>query len=66
MDRRLQKIVNILQEMMVANASGASGGFSDKSDAAGPTAGVSKKIYLGKGSRRKWLDDVRKRKIKRS
>jgi hypothetical protein len=58
MDRRLQKVYDILKEMMVANAPGASGGFSDTSDPKGPVAG--RNIYLGKGSRKRWLDHVRK------
>jgi hypothetical protein len=61
MDRRLQKICTILREMMVANSPGTSGGFSDKSDSSGPVAGYSKKIYLGRGSRKRWMkDNVRK------
>jgi len=58
MDRRLQKVYDILKEMMVANAPGASGGFSDNSDPKGPVAG--RNIYMGKGSRKRWLDHVRK------
>lgn len=62
MDRRLQKVYDILKEMMVANAPGASGGFSDESDPKGPVAG--RNIYLGKGSRKRWLDHVRNRKTR--
>lgn len=61
MDRRLQKVCNILREMMVANAPGTSGGFSSESDPSGPVAGYSKKIYLGRGSRKRWMKtNVRK------
>jgi len=52
---------------MVANAPGGSGGFSQSSDAAGPTAGydpVMKKrqIKMPPGSRKKWLDHLRGKK----
>lgn len=53
---------------MVANAPGGSGGFSQSSDAAGPTAGydpVMKKrqIKMPPGSRKKWLDHLRGKKV---
>lgn len=53
------------EEMMVANAPGTSGGFGQKSAAAGPTAGCDpvmskmkrrkKIIGLGPGSRKRWM-----------
>ena len=53
------------EEMMAANAAGASGGFSADSPAAGPTAGKEtpmgkvqkrkKVIGLGPGSRKRWM-----------
>jgi len=61
MDYRLSKIINIirnLNEEMVANAPGTSGGFSAGSDPSGPVAGIGipmsgmisrKKTILGKG-----------------
>ena len=55
MDRRLKKIVNIVEEMMAANAVGKSGGFSGDSKPEGPVAG--KHIYLGAGSRKRWMKD---------
>ena len=66
-DPRLQKVIDLirnLNEEMVANAPGASGGFGQSSPAAGPTAGLDhvmgkmrrrkKIIGLGKGSRNRW------------
>ena len=53
------------EEMMAANAAGASGGFGADSPAAGPTAGKptligkmarrKKVIGLGPGSRKRWM-----------
>lgn len=37
--RKIDRIVNNLKEMMVANPPGQSGGFSGNSSASGPTAG---------------------------
>jgi hypothetical protein len=55
------------EEMMAANAAGASGGFSADSPAAGPTAGKEtpmgkvqkrkKVIGLGPGSRKRWMGE---------
>ena len=39
MDRRLEKVIDIIKESMVANAPGAGGGFANSSDSSGPTAG---------------------------
>ena len=54
------------EEMMSANATGASGGFGADSPAAGPTAGKEtpmgkmqkrkKIIGLGAGSRKRWMN----------
>ena len=44
MDRRLKKIVDIVQEMMAGNAVGASGGFGGKADSSGPVAGYDKPL----------------------
>ena len=79
MDYRLSKIINIirnLNEEMVANSPGSSGGFSAGSDPSGPTAGIGvpmsgmisrKKTILGKGkylgARKRWgLKRKKKRK----
>ena len=70
MDRRLKKIVDIVQEMMAGNAVGASGGFGGGADSSGPVAGYDKPLKkkrkptpVGRyGSRKPWLDHVRKTK----
>ena len=69
MDRRLKKIVDIVQEMMAGNAVGASGGFGGGADSSGPVAGYDKPLKKRKptpigryGSRKPWLDHVRKTK----
>lgn len=46
MDKR-DRIINMIREMMVANAPGESGGFSAKSPAAGPTAGFDPLMGIG-------------------
>lgn len=74
MDRRLKKIVDIVQEMMAGNAVGASGGFGGKADSSGPVAGYDKPLKkkrkptpIGRyGSRKPWLDHVRNSKTKGS
>ena len=62
--KKLDKIISIIREQMVANAPGASGGFSGSSDPKGPTAGFDpvmgltrRKKYasLGAGSRKRWM-----------
>ena len=62
--KKLDWIVSIIREQMIANAPGASGGFSGSSDAKGPTAGFDpvmglarRKKYasLGVGSRKRWM-----------
>lgn len=40
---------------MVANAPGNQGGFGAEAEAKGPRAGYSNRIYLGKGSRKRWM-----------
>ena len=59
MDRRLKRIITIVEDMMAANAVGQSGGFSNTSDPKGPVAG--KHIYLGRGSRKRWMKDRTKK-----
>ena len=64
--KSVDKVIQILREMMVANAPGTGGGFSTKSPAEGPVAGkdemmrnkkVQKRyIYGGQKSRKNWLD----------
>jgi len=62
--KKLDKIISIIREQMVANAPGAQGGFSGSSDPKGPTAGFDpvmgltrRKKYasLGIGSRKRWM-----------
>jgi len=64
MDRKkLDWIISIIKEQMVANAPGAQGGFSGSSEPKGPTAGFDpvmgkpRKRYasLGMGSRKRWM-----------
>jgi hypothetical protein len=62
--KKLDWIISIIrEEMMTANPSGGSGGFSGSSDPKGPTAGFDpvmgmtrrkKIIGLGKNSRNRW------------
>ena len=64
--KKLDWIISIVrEEMMSANASGASGGFSGSSDPKGPTAGFDPvmglrkrkgpQIKLPPGSRKRWM-----------
>ena len=55
---KIDRIIQMIREQMVANAPGAQGGFSSSSPSKGPTAGYNKPIYAkgGRGSRKKWLD----------
>ena len=64
--KKLDKIISIIrEEMMTANAPGASGGFGADSPAKGPRAGFSpvmgnvrkrkKFIKLPAGSRKRWM-----------
>jgi hypothetical protein len=62
--KKLDKIISIIREQMVANAPGAQGGFSGSSDPKGPTAGFDPvmgttrrkgpQIKLSPGSRKRW------------
>jgi hypothetical protein len=44
---KLDRIIEIIRENMVANAPGQSGGFSSNSPSEGPTAGFDPKTELG-------------------
>jgi hypothetical protein len=60
---KLDKIISIIKEQMVANAAGGSGGFSGSAEAKGPVAGFDpvmgttrrKYASLGAGSRKRWM-----------
>jgi hypothetical protein len=59
--KKLNWIISIIKEQMVANAPGGSGGFSGSSDAKGSTAGFDpviglrkRQIKLPPGSRNRW------------
>jgi hypothetical protein len=62
--KKLDWIISIIKEQMVANAPGGSGGFSGSADPKGPTAGFDPvmelkrrkgpQIKLPPGSRRRW------------
>lgn len=64
--KSVDKVIQIIREMMVANAPGTGGGFSTKSPAEGPVAGKDKLlgdkkvqkryIYGGTKSRKNWID----------
>lgn len=61
--KKLDWIISIVKEQMVANAPGSQGGFSGSSEPKGPTAGFDpvmgkvRKRYasLGAGSRKRWM-----------
>ena len=59
---KLDRIIQMIREQMVANAPGGSGGFSGSADPKGPVAGydptMKRKRYAkcGIGSRKRWLD----------
>ena len=61
---KIDRIIQIIRENMVANAPGAQGGFGGSSDPKGPVAGFDpvmgkvKKRYM-KGKRKQWLDYLR-------
>ena len=61
---KLDRIIQIIRENMVANAPGSQGGFSSSADPKGPVAGFdpvmskAKKRYM-KGKRKQWLDYLR-------
>jgi hypothetical protein len=58
---KIDRIIQIIRENMVANAPGSQGGFSGSADPKGPVAGFDpvmgkvKKRYM-KGKRKQWLD----------
>ena len=62
--KKLDKIISIIKEQMVANAPGAQGGFSGSAAPKGPVAGfdpvmgTTKRKYasLGSGSRKRWMN----------
>lgn len=61
---KLNKIIDIIREQMVANAPGAQGGFSGSADPKGPVAGFDPVVEFGRrkktqiklppGSRKRW------------
>ena len=63
--KKLDWIISIIREQMVANAPGGSGGFSSSAEAKGPTAGFDpvmglkrrkgSQIKLPPGSRKRWM-----------
>jgi hypothetical protein len=61
---KIDRIIQIIRENMVANAPGSQGGFSSSADPKGPVAGFDpvmgkvKKRYM-KGKRKQWLDYLR-------
>ena len=61
---KIDRIIQIIRENMVANAPGSQGGFSGSADPKGPVAGFDpvmgkvKKRYM-KGKRKPWLDYLR-------
>jgi hypothetical protein len=69
--KSVDKVIQILKEMMVANAPGSGGGFSTESDPSGPVAGRTPKlfngkvqkryIYGGQKSRKNWIDHFNKK-----
>lgn len=64
--QKLDRIISIVREQIVANAAGSQGGFSGSSEAKGPTAGFDPvmglkrrkgpQIKLPPGSRKRWMD----------
>ena len=68
--QKLDRIISIIREQMVANAPGAQGGFSGSSDPKGQTAGFDPvmgikrrkgpQIKLPPGSRKRWMDQNNK------
>jgi hypothetical protein len=63
--KKIDRIISIIREQMVANAPGSQGGFSGSSDVKGPTAGFDPVIGFAKrkgpqiklppGSRKRWM-----------
>lgn len=68
--KKLDKIISIIREQMVANAPGGSGGFSASADSKGPVAGFDPvmglsrrkgpQIKLPPGSRKRWMNQNNK------
>ena len=62
---KLDRIIQMIREQMVANAPGSSGGFSGSADPKGPVTGydptMKRKGYVkgGIGSRKRWLDHLK-------
>ena len=62
---KIDRIIQIIRENMVANAPGAQGGFSGSADPKGPVSGFDPvmgkkgKKYM-KGKRKPWLDYLRR------
>jgi len=63
---KIDRIIQIIRENMVANSPGTGGGFSTESDPFGPVAGKSPKLFgdkvqkrYMKGKRKYWLDYLR-------
>lgn len=71
---KIDRVIKIIRELkeemggMTTGSSGSAAGFSEKSPAQGPTAGISPKLgpyaYAtgGRGSRKPWLDYLRNKK----
>lgn len=62
--KKIDRIISIIREQMVANAPGSSGGFSGSANPKGPVAGfdpvmgkVQKRFW--KGKRKPWLDHLK-------
>jgi hypothetical protein len=61
--KKLDRIISIIREQMVANAPGTQGGFSGSANPKGPVAGFDpvmgttrrKYASLGAGSRKRWM-----------
>lgn len=62
---KIDRIIQIIRENMVANAPGTQGGFSGSADSKGPVSGFDPVIgktgrkYM-KGKRKPWLDYLRR------
>lgn len=60
--KKIDKVIQIIRENMVANAPGSQGAFSDSADPKGPAAGFSKSLLKrkryatgGRNSRAPWI-----------
>jgi len=69
---KLDRIIQMIREQMVANAPGASGGFSSSADPMGPVAGYDTKMmkkgrkYMKGPGRKVWLDYLKSSNDRRS